>query len=98
MRVRISAAARTASRSHHNITSAGTASTVLTMKKAGQPMLCASTPASGPTHTRPSDAKALSSANCVAVKRWLPKLIMKVTKADGKMATGYLTRPCSRRR
>ena len=51
------------------------------MKKAGQPIDSASTPASGPTHTRPTDAKALSSAYCVAVKRWLHRLIRKATKA-----------------
>jgi hypothetical protein len=60
---------------------AGSASTVLTMKKAGQPMVSASTPASGPTQTRPTDAKADSSANCVAVKRWLHRLIRKARKA-----------------
>ena len=51
------------------------------MKKVGQPMLSASTPASGPTQTRPTDAKADSSANCVAVKRWLHRLIRKATNA-----------------
>jgi hypothetical protein len=51
------------------------------MKKVGQPMVSASTPASGPTHTRPTEAKADSSANCVAVKRWLHRLISKATKA-----------------
>ena len=54
--------ARTWARIHHNITSAGAASTVLMMKKVGQPMVSASTPASGPTHTRPIDEKALISA------------------------------------
>jgi hypothetical protein len=54
---------------------------VLTMKKVGQPMVSASTPASGPTHTRPTDAKADSIANWVAVKRWLHRLIRKARKA-----------------
>ena len=77
----VTSSARTLARSHHSITSAGSASTVLTMKKVGQPMLSASTPASGPTQTRPTEAKAESSANCVAVKRWLHRLIRKATKA-----------------
>ena len=73
--------ARTGARIHHNITSAGTASTVETMKKSGQPIASASTPASGPTQTRPTEAKALSSANCVAVKRWLHRPSGSATKA-----------------
>ena len=54
---------------------------VETMKNAGQPIDCASTPASGPTQTRPTEAKALSSAYWVAVKRWLHRLIRNATKA-----------------
>ena len=50
--------------------SAGNATTVDTMKKVGQPIDSASTPASGPTHTRPTDANALSIANWVAVNRF----------------------------
>ena len=41
---------------------------VATTKNCGQPIDCASTPARGPTQTRPTDANALSSANCVAAK------------------------------
>ena len=37
----------------------GKADSVDTMKNVGQPIDCASTPASGPTHTRPIDANAL---------------------------------------
>ena len=44
-------------------------------RKSGQPIDSASTPASGPTQTRPTDANALNSANCVAVKRWLHSAI-----------------------
>ena len=51
------------------------------MKNAGQPIDSASTPASGPTQTRPTDAKADRSANWVAVKRWLHRLIRKATNA-----------------
>ena len=61
--------------------SAGRATTVEAMKNAGQPIDCASTPASGPTQTRPTEAKALSSANWVALKRWLHRLIRNARKA-----------------
>jgi hypothetical protein len=43
--------------------------TVDSTKNDGQPIVSAMTPASGPTQTRPTDANADSSANCVAVKR-----------------------------
>ena len=51
------------------------------MKNAGQPIDSASTPASGPTQTRPTEANADSKAYCVAVKRWLHRLIKNATKA-----------------
>ena len=50
--------ARTDPRIHQSIHNAGSATSVETMKKSGQPIDSASTPASGPTQTRPTDANA----------------------------------------
>jgi hypothetical protein len=49
-------------RSHGSMSSAGIASQVDSRKKPGQPKLSAVTPASGPTHTRPTAPNADSNA------------------------------------
>ncbi len=61
--------------------SAGKATAAEMTKKPGQPIDSASTPASGPTQTRPIEANALSKANWVALKRRLHRLIRKATNA-----------------